>query len=73
MKVDIKKEYTTREGFKVIGLRKVTHNSENKKVTFPIKGSIVKRELPLKLEYHIWKENGRSSIFTETENDLIEK
>lgn len=68
--IDLSKKYTTRSGHKVKGLRYKPLNECGNKVTFPIKGSILrpKREP----EYGIWKEDGSYSLFGEHKLDLIE-
>lgn len=60
--VDISKEYTTRNGKRVIGLEINEYNSCGFKVSYPVKGSIVQQEKPLKLEYAIWSIDGISDI-----------
>jgi len=66
----LSKELKTVSGHRVIGVEFVETNSVGNKVTFPIKGSIVLREKPLKLEYNIWTKDGRLSIWEKTKKDL---
>ena len=57
-KVDINKSYRTRSGLRVIGLERKEFNSAGKLVTYPIKGSVVVKEKPLRLDYCIWTDEG---------------
>ncbi len=63
MLIDIKKNWKTKSGKKVINIQYVPKNSCGDLVTFPIKGSVVIKEKPLKLEYNIWMANGQFDIF----------
>lgn len=56
--IDIKKKYRTKNGKRVIGLEYVPFNSCGGKVTYPIKGSIVIKEKPIKLKFCLWSEDG---------------
>lgn len=56
--IDINKSYKTKSGKRVVGLCYKPFNSQGKLVTYPIKGSIVEKEKPLRLRYEIWSENG---------------
>ena len=56
--IDVNKSYRTKNGQRVINLTYVPLNSAGNKVTYPIKGSIVRSEKPLKVEYMIWSEDG---------------
>ena len=60
--IDINKKYRTREGKRVYSLNYVPLNSCGEKVTYPIKGSIVVREKPLKYRYQIWSEDGITDV-----------
>ena len=51
-------EIRTKGGQRVVGLQYVPRNSCGDMVTYPIKGSIVRCEKPLKLEYNIWSPEG---------------
>jgi hypothetical protein len=73
MIIDLEKEYQTVSGKRVIGLKYVPKNSNGKFVTFPIKGSVVVREKPLKLEYNIWMSNGQFDVCNPDHNmNLVE-
>ncbi|MCK5307115.1 MAG: hypothetical protein KAJ73_00755 [Zetaproteobacteria bacterium] len=70
--IDPAKEYTSR-GCRVVGLEIVLHNSNGKEVTYPVKGTIIIREKPLKTEYAIWALDGRNNVaFGPNGNDLKE-
>jgi hypothetical protein len=60
--IDIKKRHETADGQRVLNLHYVPFNSAGGKVTYPIKGSIVRREKPIKLEYAIWSEDGEADV-----------
>jgi len=71
-KVDVTKQYKTRSGKRVIGLIIHSDNDETN-YTFPVKGSVVVREKPLKLEYAIWTLEGRFLVTGgENPRDLVE-
>ena len=59
--IDPSKQYRTREGKKVFGLRIKLHNSMGKEVTYPVKGSIAmgKHRQP---RYQIWSLDGKADI-----------
>lgn len=59
--IDPAKKYTC-GGKPVIGLEIVLHNSQGIEVTYPVKGSVVIKEKPLKLEYRIWSLDGRADV-----------
>lgn len=73
--IDITKPHRTKEGKRVIDLTYVPYNSCGNKVTYPIKGTIVVREKPRKLEYCIWSEDGRYDVVwgNHSEKDLVEE
>lgn len=52
--IDINKSYKTKSGKRVVGLCYKPFNSQGELVTYPIKGSIVEKEKPLRLRYEIW-------------------
>lgn len=58
MRVDSKKQYRTVDGQRVINIHIVPKNSAGNLVTFPVKGSIVISEKPLRFEYAIWTMEG---------------
>ena len=66
------KVYRTKSGKRVIDLEIVLKNSCGNEVTFPVKGSIVVREKPLKTKYTIWTLDGRHTIWGASDFDLIE-
>jgi hypothetical protein len=73
--IDLKKKYKTRSGRRVINLSYVPLNSAGKKVTYPVKGTVVLREKPLKTTYMIWSEDGYADVVWEPgthKDDLIE-
>lgn len=71
--IDITKEYRTKSGKKIIGLSYIPLNNYDNKVTYPIKGSIVVKEKPLKLKYQIWSEDGKVDIVwnNNSKEDLV--
>ena len=71
--IDITKTYTTRTGKRVVGLQYKPYNDYGEAVTYPFKGTIIRREKPLKTSYAIWDENGRYDVVWSTHNDdLVE-
>lgn len=72
--IDVRKTYRTRSGLRVVGLEYKPLNSIGAKVTYPISGSIVMREKPLKFEYMIWSEDGLFDVVRGRNSglDLIE-
>jgi hypothetical protein len=68
--IDIRKKYCTKSGKRVIGLEYVPFNSCGYKVTYPIKGSIVVCEKPVKLKFCIWSENGIFDIVWNNQEEL---
>lgn len=69
--IDINKKYTC-GGKPVIGLEIVMKNSAGNTVTYPVKGSIVVREKPLKLEYAVWSIDGKYDVVWGKGDNLIE-
>jgi len=63
------KTATLRNGEKVINIHYVKKNSAGQDVTFPIKGSI--KRVHKRLEYKIWKLNGRAEVFGESPYDIV--
>lgn len=61
----------TRDGKRVFAIRTQFLNACGRMVTFPVKGSIVDCEKPLRLRYQIWTIDGRASVLEETGDDLI--
>jgi hypothetical protein len=70
MAIDITKKYTC-GGKRVVDLQIVTHNSCGQQVTYPVKGSVVVREKPLKLEYRIWSMDGIADVVWGKGDNLI--
>ena len=70
--IDCTKTYQTRNGKRVVNLTNVPFNSAGDKVTFPIKGTIIVREKPLKTSYAIWTIEGKYDVFRDNLWDLIE-
>lgn len=60
----------TISGHKVINLSYVPCNYAGNKVTFPVKGSIVLKEKPLRTKYMIWTEQGSVNVFGSDSFDL---
>lgn len=61
--IDVDRPYRTRDGKMVINLNRVLHNSTGNEVTFPVKGTVVVREKPLRTEFHVWTLDGRADLF----------
>lgn len=74
--LDLTKEYTC-NGKRVVGLRYTPlvtcPNGTVIKVTYPIKGSIVAREKPMKLVNQTWSEDGVADIVWGKGPNLVEK
>lgn len=68
--IDTMKKYKTRSGKKVINLAIIEKNGNSQAVTYPVKGSIVVREKPLKLAYAIWSSEGISDVIWGKHSDL---
>jgi hypothetical protein len=64
------KTYKTRSGHKVIGIDLKLYNSAGREVTFPIKGSIIRKGRQPR--YNIWTLNGLSHLNKVSPDDLIE-
>jgi hypothetical protein len=71
--IDITKTYKTVSGKRVINLSYVPFNSNGDKATYPIKGTIIVREKPLKKKYYIWSEDGIGDVVLNSElnNNLV--
>jgi len=69
--IDVTKKYTC-NGKPVIGLQIVTHNSAGREVTYPVKGSVLVREKPRKLEYRIWSIDGIADVVWGKGHNLVE-
>jgi len=70
--IDINKQYQTKSGKDIFGLKIVEKTSGGFMATFPVKGSIDrgKGKAP---RYQIWTLDGRTSIFGDSQDDLIKK
>lgn len=72
-KIDIQKKYKTRDGHVVEDLNIVTHNKAGRKVTYPVKGTLVLKDKPRKTEYEIWTEYGKyDAVWGDHKWDLVE-
>lgn len=69
--IDTEKTYKTQSGKRVINLEIKLHNGLENEVTFPVKGTVVVREKPLRTRYQIWTLDGRSSVLSQSEDDLV--
>ena len=72
--IDITKKYTC-NGKRVIGLAIVTHvtyaDGTKYPVTYPVKGSVVIREKPRKLEFRIWSIDGLADVVWGKGHNLV--
>lgn len=64
--------YKTRNGRPILGLEIVLHNSANREVTFPVKGSI-DRGKNREPRYQIWTLDGRANLFGDSKDDLVQQ
>ena len=73
--IDPSKKYTC-NGKRVIGLEiklTVTYaDGTEHPVTYPVKGSVVMREKPLRLDYRIWSIDGKADVIWNKGHNLIE-
>jgi hypothetical protein len=69
---DTTREYKTRRGDRVVLHEFVPRNSPGAIVTFPIKGTIIDKDRPRRKTYNIWTLEGRSDVFGEGPNDIID-
>jgi len=70
--IDIAKPYKTQSGKRVIDLNIKLYNRIGNEVTFPVKGTVIVKEKPLRTRYQIWTLDGRSSVLSVSEDDLVE-
>jgi len=70
-KIDPLKTYTC-NGKRVVGIRIMRHNSLGNEVTYPVKGTIILREKPLKTEYAVWSIYGEANVVWHTGHNLRE-
>ena len=73
-RIDPKKKYRTRGGIEVGMLEIKLYNGMGHEVTFPLKGSILRKTKKgrLKPDFNIWTLDGRAGVFGEDINDLTE-
>jgi len=64
--IDPSKTYRTRSGKRVEHLHIVMHNECGNEVTFPVKGTVVVREAPLRTEFHIWTLDGKGGVLPDS-------
>jgi hypothetical protein len=69
---DTTREYRTRSGDRVIIHECVPHNSCGDRVTFPIKGTVIKASNPRIKRFNIWTTEGRDNTFSESPMDIID-
>lgn len=66
--IDITKPTRTRSGLKVVGLQYKPANDAGAVVTYPIKGSIIRKGR--EPEYQIWSEDGKYDVVLGRRPDL---
>jgi hypothetical protein len=70
--IDPAKSYTC-GGKKVVNIHIELYNSAGEEVTYPVKGTVIIREKPLKTAYRIWTLNGIGDVvWGGNDKDLIE-
>lgn len=69
-RIDPRGQYTC-GGHRVIGLHVALRNSVGDEVTYPVKGSVVLREKPLRTEYRIWSLDGRADVVWNRGENLV--
>ena len=70
--IDLKQQYRTRSGKKVVLHEIVLNNSAGRSVTFPVKGTIyTKHKVRTTKKYFIWTLTGHASVSELTDDDLI--
>jgi len=70
-KIEEGKQYTC-GGRRVIGLRIVPRNGLGNLVTYPVKGSVVISEKPLRVSYTAWSEYGEADVVWHKGHNLVE-
>lgn len=60
----------TVSGQRVINVQYKPYNSNGYPVTFPIKGTIILKERPLKMEFNVWTIDGKNSVFGNDRRDI---
>ncbi len=69
---DTTREYRTRSGDRVVLHECVPFNSLGERVTFPIKGTIIKKDRPRSKRFNIWTTEGRSRALGQAPDDIID-
>lgn len=65
------KRYTC-NGKRVVFLSVKLHNDAGDEVTYPVRGTVIVREKPLKTSYRIWSLDGRADVVFSKGHDLKE-
>jgi len=60
--IDITKPVYTNNGHRVLNLHYVPYDSNGTEVTYPLKGTLVMCEKPLKTRYEIWSKFGKVDV-----------
>ena len=69
--IDPTKKYTC-GGKRVVGLVIVRFNDCGNEVTYPVKGTVILREKPLKTEYRTWSIDGEADVVWHKGDNLVE-
>jgi hypothetical protein len=64
-------ELRTRNGKRVVNIQYKPYNSSGNLVTFPLKGTIILSEKPLKTTYQIFSIEGKLSLFGDHNHDIM--
>lgn len=71
--IDTARTYRTRAGKTVVLHDFVPRNSAGALVTFPVKGTIIRRDTPRRSDYQIWTRDGRAdALSTAHPDDLVD-
>lgn len=68
---DTTREYRTRNGDRVVLHEFVPTNFLGELVTFPVKGTVIKKDKPRSKRFNIWTLEGRSMAIGEHTDDII--
>lgn len=68
--IDITAPQVTVNGKRITGLAREEKNGNGRRVTYPLKGSVVIREKPLKLQFCTWTEMGECLFGEKTALDI---
>jgi len=71
MKISLKKKYITGMGHRVTHMKIVPKNSAGRLVTYPVKGTVIVRENPLKIEQGVWTMEGIENVVWGDESDNL--